>query len=51
MIPERLQYFLEPFWNDQQCDQIWTLGPHIYYYFSKIQAKHGNIIDKQYFHI
>ena len=31
MIPDRLQYFLEPFWNDQTCDQTWTLGPHIYH--------------------
>ena len=27
MIPDRLQYFLEHFWSDQKCDQIWTLGP------------------------
>ena len=31
MIPDRLQYFLEHFWKDQTCDQIWTLGPHIYH--------------------
>ena len=31
MIPDRLQYFLEHFCIDQRCDQIWTLGPRIYY--------------------
>ena len=31
MIPDRLQYFLEHFWIDQKCDQIWTLGPRICY--------------------
>ena len=31
MIPDRLQYFLEHFWNDQKCDKLWTLGPHIYH--------------------
>ena len=31
MIPDRLQYFLEDFWNDKKCDQIWTLGPRIYH--------------------
>ena len=31
MIPDRLQSFLEPFWNDQKCDQTWTLGPRIYH--------------------
>ena len=29
MIPDRLQDFLENFWNDQKCDQFWTLGPRI----------------------
>ena len=28
MLPDRLQYFWEHFWNDQKCDQIWNLGPH-----------------------
>ena len=31
MIPDRLQYFLEHVWIDQECDQIWTLGPRIYH--------------------
>ena len=31
MIPDCLQYFLDDIWNDQKCDQIWTLGPRIYH--------------------
>ena len=31
MIPNRLQYILEHFWNDRKCDQIRTLGARIYY--------------------
>ena len=31
MLPDRLQYLLEHFWNDQKCDQIWNLGPRIYH--------------------
>ena len=31
MIPARLQYFLEHFWNEQKRDQIWTLGPRIHH--------------------
>ena len=31
MIPDRLQYILNDFWIDQKCDQIWSLGPRIYY--------------------
>ena len=31
MIPDRLQYFLDDFWNDKKCDQIWTLGPRTYH--------------------
>ena len=31
MMPDRLLYFLEHFWIDQQCDQIWTLGARIYH--------------------
>ena len=31
MFPGRLQCFLEHFWNDRKCDQIWTLGPRIYH--------------------
>ena len=26
MIPDRLQHFLEHFWNDQTCDKMWTPG-------------------------
>ena len=35
MIPDRLQYCLEHFGDDQECDQIETLGPRIYH--QKIQ--------------
>ena len=31
MISDRLQYFLEDVCNFEKCDQIWTLGPHIYH--------------------
>ena len=31
MILDRLQYFLEHFWHDHKCDQIWTPGPRIYH--------------------
>ena len=31
MVPDRLQYFLEHFWIDQQNHQIWTLGARTYY--------------------
>ena len=31
MIPDRLQYFFEHFWNDQKRDQILPLGPRIYH--------------------
>ena len=31
MIPDRLQYFLEHFWKEQKCDQIWTLGHRSYH--------------------
>ena len=46
MIPDRLQYFFDDFWNDQKCDRIWTLGPCIYH---QIYKKHyGDILDKYY---
>ena len=52
MVPDRLQYFLEHFWNDQNCDEILTLGPRSYHQnTSKIHEKYGNILDKYYFHI
>ena len=45
MIPDRLGYFLEHFWIDQQFHQIWTLGAHIYYQnTSKHTRKYGNIL-------
>ena len=46
MIPDRLQDFLDHFWNDEKCDQIWTLGPHIHH--QKISTnirKYGNIFE------
>ena len=46
MIPDRLQYFLEHFWIDQKCDQIWTLGPRIYYQNTSNNTRnYGNILD------
>ena len=52
MIPDRLQYFLEHFWNDQKCDQIWTIGPRIYHQnISKIQDMYGGILEHIMFHI
>ena len=44
MIPDRLQYFLNDFWNFQKCKQIWTLGPCIYH-----QEKYGNILEHHIF--
>ena len=42
MIPDRLQYFLYDFWNDQKCDKIWTLEPLIHHQnTSRIQANIG----------
>ena len=52
MIPDRLQYFLEHFWIDQQCDQIWTHEPRIYYQnITTNKETYGNILEKYYFHI
>ena len=31
MIPDRLQYFLDDFWNCENLVKIWTLGARIYY--------------------
>ena len=46
MIPDGLQYFLEHFWDDQQCDQICTLGPRIYHKItSKIQEIMGALLN------
>ena len=49
MIPDRLQYFLDDFWNDQKCDQIWTLGPR--QSISKNTTKYGDIFEIYYFHM
>ena len=52
MIADRLQDFLEHFWNDQKCHQICTLGPRNYHKnTSKIQESYGSILDKYYLHI
>ena len=46
MIPDRLQYFLEHFWTDQQCDHIWTLGPRIYHQNTlRIQENIGSSLN------
>ena len=48
MIPDRLQYFLEHLWNDQKCNQIWTLGPCIYHpNTSNDTRNYGNIVEKR----
>ena len=47
MIPDRLQYFLDDFWNfenftksDPINGQIWTRGPRIYgFYYAQILQK------------
>ena len=39
MIPDRLQYFLEHFWNDQKRDQILSPGPLIYYKNTSINIR------------
>ncbi len=31
MMPDRLQYFWDDFWNFQKIGQIWTLGPRVYH--------------------
>ena len=52
MIPDRLQYFLEDFWIDQKCDQIWTRGARIITkILQKIQENDGNILGKDYLHV
>ena len=53
MIPDRLQYFLKHFWNDQKLDQIWTLGPRIYHQkiFNEYKENYGSSLTKYYFHI
>ena len=38
MIPDRLQYFWEDFWNDHKGDQIWTIGPRIYHQKIKMRG-------------
>ena len=50
MIPDRSQSFLDDFWNDRTCDQIWTLGPRIYHKNTlKHTEIHGNLIKHYYF--
>ena len=52
MIPDRLQYFLEHFGNDQKCDQIWTLGPRIYHQnISKNKEHMGASLNELMLHI
>ena len=43
MILDRLQYFLDDFWDDKKCDQIWALGPCIYHqqYFNQYRKNMG----------
>ena len=39
-------------WNDQKCDQIWTLGPRMYHEnTSKIQENMGSSLNILSFHI
>ena len=45
MIPDRLQYFLDDFWDDQTCDKIWTLGSRIYYKNNSRHTKYGNLFE------
>ena len=52
MIPDRLQYFQEHFWNDQDYDKIWTLGPRIYHQnISKNTRTYRDVLEQYYFHI
>ena len=52
MIPDRLQYFLEYFSNDNKCDPIWTLGPRIYHEnISTEQEKVGTSLNILLVHI
>ena len=41
MIPDRLQHFLDDFWNDQKCDQILTLGPLIYHQNTSMNTRNN----------
>ena len=50
MISDRLQYFLNDFWNDPKCDQIWTVGPRIYHQnTSKNTRIYVDIFENYYF--
>ena len=52
MIPDRLQYFLDGFWNDQKCDQIWTLGHRICHQKAlNVQENLGTSLKHIMFHI
>ena len=47
LIPDRLQYFLDDFWNFQKIVKIWTRGPINYYQNTpKIQNKYGIILER-----
>ena len=44
--------FFEHFWNDQNCDQIRTLGPRMYHQNSSTNTRiYGNSFEAYYFHI
>ena len=48
--PDRLQYFLEHFWIEQRCDQIWSLGPRIYHKNKLNNARnYGGILEIYHF--
>ena len=49
MISDRLQYFLDDFWNFQKINQIWTLGPRIYHQHFKRYKKTWDIFETYYF--
>ena len=52
MIPDRLQYFVDFFWNDQTCDQIWTLGPRTYHQNTSTNTRNiGISLNNIMFHI
>ena len=46
MIPDRLQYCLDDFWNFEKCDQLLTLGPRIYQRnLQRMQEIYGSILE------
>ena len=49
MIPDRLQYFLDDFWNFENLYFSLTFTPPFYHHlFLKIQENHGNISETYY---